>query len=83
MEFFGEEEVVVGEVDDIGILTVVSGIDMCRVEKGGSGVQEELRKEIEECEVVVNILDLERRENKGNGGVKRIELKVDKEVVII
>lgn len=83
MEFFGEEEVVVGEVDDIGILTVVSGIDMCRVEKGGSGVQEELRRGIEECEVVVNILDLERRENKGNGDVKRIELKVDKEVVII
>ncbi|XP_065940327.1 1-phosphatidylinositol 3-phosphate 5-kinase isoform X5 [Magallana gigas] len=83
MEPLGEEEVVVGEADDIGIPTVASGIDMCRVEKGGSGVQEELRKGIEECEVVVNIPDSERRENKGNGDVKRIEPKVDKEVVII
>lgn len=83
MEPLGEEEVVVGEADDIGIPTVASGIDMCRVEKGGSGFQEELRKGIEECEVVVNIPDSERRGNKGNGDVKRIEPKVDKEVVII
>lgn len=83
VEPLGEEEVVVGEADDICIPTVPSGFDVCQVEKGGNGVQEEPRKGIEECEIVVNFPDSERHENKGNGDVKRIEPKVNKEVVII
>ncbi|XP_078330913.1 1-phosphatidylinositol 3-phosphate 5-kinase-like isoform X6 [Crassostrea virginica] len=72
------------EVSDEGLPEVPSGINLCRAEKGSkNNPLEQLNNEIEECEVIVNIQDSDRPENKSAEDIKDMETEVSKEVVII